>query len=70
MTFGGGEEEYKEEGRRGEVDLIIKAASYIDKEEQIKSNPTASRLRSSSRTFISSILRYLIFYGFCIPRDC
>ena len=33
---GGGEDEYGEEGRKGGVDWIIKAASYIDKEEQIK----------------------------------
>ena len=33
---GGGEEEDGEEGRKGGVDLIIKVASYIDKEEQIK----------------------------------
>jgi len=28
---GGGEDEYGEEGRKGGVDWIIKAASYIDK---------------------------------------
>ena len=36
MARGGGEDEYGEEGLRGGVDWIIKAASYIDKEEQIK----------------------------------
>jgi len=50
---GGGEDEYGEEGRRG-VDLIIQAASSIDKEEQIKGHKRTRNRKKCSVICCSS----------------